>query len=82
MDRWNRGGFGIWLGSYVDIFFSDEANAKVREFLHERIREKVHDPETAEHADPQGLSVRLSSASRSTPATSRRSTCRTCTWST
>ena len=43
MDRWNRGGFGIWLGSYGDIFFSDEANAKIRKFLNEWIREKVHD---------------------------------------
>ena len=29
--RWDEGGFGIWLGSYVDIFFVDEANAKVRD---------------------------------------------------
>jgi cation diffusion facilitator CzcD-associated flavoprotein CzcO len=48
MARWKDGGFGIWLGSYVDIFFQDEANAKVREFLHARIREAVDDPETAE----------------------------------
>ena len=54
MERWNQGGFGIWLGSYLDIFFSDEANAKVRKFLNERIREKVHDPETAELLTPKG----------------------------
>lgn len=48
MPRWNEGGFGIWLGAYLDQFFTEEANAKVREFLHERIREKVDDPETAE----------------------------------
>ena len=52
--RWDEGGFGIWLGSYADIFFVDEANAKVREFLHDRIREKVHDPETAELLTPKG----------------------------
>jgi cation diffusion facilitator CzcD-associated flavoprotein CzcO len=52
--RWDEGGFGIWLGSYVDIFFSDEANAKVRSFLHDRIREKVTDPETAELLVPKG----------------------------
>ena len=52
--RWEQGGFGIWLGSYVDIFFVDEANAKVREFLHDRIREKVNDPETAELLIPKG----------------------------
>ena len=52
--RWDDGGFGIWLGGYVDMFFTDEANAKVREFLHDQIREKVHDPETAELLIPKG----------------------------
>jgi cation diffusion facilitator CzcD-associated flavoprotein CzcO len=52
--RWDEGGFGLWLGSYVDIFFNDEANAKVREFLHERIRETVQDPATAELLTPKG----------------------------
>ena len=52
--RWEQGGFGIWLGSYVDIFFNDDANATVREFLHDRIRETVDDPETAELLIPKG----------------------------
>ena len=52
--RWDEGGFGIWLGSYVDMFFNDDANAKVRRFLHDRIREKVDDPETAELLIPKG----------------------------
>ena len=51
--RWDEGGFGIWLGSYADMFFTDEANAKVRAFLHERIREKVRDPRTAELLTPK-----------------------------
>ncbi len=54
MARWEEGGFGIWLGAYADIFFVDEANAKVREFLHDRIRETVEDPETAELLIPKG----------------------------
>ena len=53
MARWEEGGFGIWLGSYSDMFFVDEANAKVREFLHDRIRETVDDPETAELLIPK-----------------------------
>lgn len=52
--RWDEGGFGIWLGAYADQFYVEEANAKVREFLHERIREKVDDPETAELLIPKG----------------------------
>ena len=54
MERWDRGGFGIWVGGYPDILISDEANAKVREFLHARIKEKVHDPETARMLTPNG----------------------------
>jgi cyclohexanone monooxygenase len=52
MSRWDAGGFGIWVGGYVDILYSDEANAKVRAFLHDRIREKVRDPETARLLTP------------------------------
>jgi len=53
-ERWDRGGFGIWVGGYADILTSDEANAKVREFLHARIQEKVRDPETARMLTPTG----------------------------
>lgn len=53
MPRWDVGGFGIWLGGFADQFFTDEANAKVRAFLHDRIREKVDDPETAELLIPK-----------------------------
>jgi cation diffusion facilitator CzcD-associated flavoprotein CzcO len=52
MTRWDEGGFGVWIGAYVDVLYSDEANAKVRAFLHERIREKVRDPQTAELLTP------------------------------
>jgi len=38
--RWEQGGFGIWVGGYVDIFYTDEANAKVREFLREPSRRR------------------------------------------
>jgi len=52
--RWDEGGFGIWLGAYADQFFVEEANAKVRAFLHKRIRERVDDPDTAELLIPRG----------------------------
>lgn len=54
MSRWEQGGFSLWLGGYVDIFFTDEANAKVRRFMHDRIREKVDDPATADLLTPSG----------------------------
>jgi len=52
--RWDEGGFGVWIGGYLDALYFDEANAKVREFLHERIREKVRDPETTRLLTPTG----------------------------
>jgi cation diffusion facilitator CzcD-associated flavoprotein CzcO len=52
--RWDDGGFGLWLGNYNDIFFSDESNRTVREFLDGRIRATVADPETAELLVPKG----------------------------
>jgi cyclohexanone monooxygenase len=54
MKRWNDGGFGVWVGAYLDMFYDDEANAKVRKFLAARIREKVNDPATAELLVPKG----------------------------
>jgi cyclohexanone monooxygenase len=52
--RWNRGGFGIWVGGYMDQFFTEEANVKVRNFLEDRIRARVNDPATAELLIPKG----------------------------
>jgi cation diffusion facilitator CzcD-associated flavoprotein CzcO len=51
-DRWDRGGFGLWLGNYDDILESKEANDIVSEWVRERIRERVDDPETAEKLTP------------------------------
>jgi cyclohexanone monooxygenase len=54
MSRWEKGGFALWLGGYIDIFFHQEANEKVKKFMHDRIKEKVHDPATAELLTPTG----------------------------
>jgi cation diffusion facilitator CzcD-associated flavoprotein CzcO len=52
-DRWDRGGFGLWLGNYDDILESKEANDTVSEWVRERIRERVDDAETAEKLTPR-----------------------------
>jgi cation diffusion facilitator CzcD-associated flavoprotein CzcO len=54
MSRWEKGGFALWLGGYIDVFFHMEANEKVKKFMHDRIREKVDDPDTAELLIPTG----------------------------
>ena len=54
MSRWEEGGFALWVGGYIDVFFHHEANDKVKKFLHDRIREKVDDPAIADLLTPTG----------------------------
>ncbi len=49
---WQRGGFGFFLDLYSDIAISEEANATLADFVREKIREAVHDPETARKLMP------------------------------
>ena len=52
-ERWDRGGFGLWLGNYDDILEDREANDFVSEWVRQKIRERVDDPETAEKLTPR-----------------------------
>jgi cation diffusion facilitator CzcD-associated flavoprotein CzcO len=52
-ERWDRGGFGLWLANYNDIFFTREANDTISEWLREKIQERVDDPVTAEKLTPR-----------------------------
>jgi len=49
---WQRGGFKFFLDGYNDIVMSEEANASLADFIRDKIREIVHDPETAEKLMP------------------------------
>lgn len=53
---WNRlyaePGFGIWLGNFREIFMDPVANAEFSEFIADKIRQRVHDPITAEKLIP------------------------------
>lgn len=51
---WNRLGFGFAL-AYHDILLNEEANAKVVEFVHRKIAEKVDDPVVREKLTPRGF---------------------------
>jgi len=50
--RWARGGFGF-LGGFDDALTDAQANEVAAEFVRERIRETVHDPEVAERLCPR-----------------------------
>jgi cation diffusion facilitator CzcD-associated flavoprotein CzcO len=52
-ERWDRGGFGLWLGNYDDILEDREANDAVSEWVRQKIRERVDDPETAKKLTPR-----------------------------
>ena len=50
-DRWALGGFRF-NGSFTDIGINLEANATAADFIRDRIRETVEDPDTAERLTP------------------------------
>lgn len=50
-DLWNDGSLHFWLG-FAEVFFDEEVNNYISEFVRNRIRERVKDPETAEKLIP------------------------------
>lgn len=50
--RWQQGGFRF-LHSFEDIVQNEDTNQKVTEFVREKIREQVEDPEVAEKLVPK-----------------------------
>jgi cation diffusion facilitator CzcD-associated flavoprotein CzcO len=52
-ERWDRGGFGLWLGNYDDILENRDANDAVSQWVRAKIRERVDDPVTAEKLTPR-----------------------------
>jgi len=46
-------GFGIWLANFPEIFIDEKANAEVSEYIADRIRQRVKDPEVAEKLIPK-----------------------------
>ena len=46
-------GFGIWMGNFRDILIDEKANALISDFIANKIRERVKDPEIAEKLIPK-----------------------------
>ena len=55
-DRWNAGGTGF-IASFSDLITDEVANAAAAEFLHDRIRDTVDDPQIAEALIPRSQMV-------------------------
>jgi cyclohexanone monooxygenase len=51
---WDAGGFAFWLANYQDMFFSQEANDLIADYLKRKIRRTVKDPVVAEKLIPKG----------------------------
>jgi cation diffusion facilitator CzcD-associated flavoprotein CzcO len=57
LELWDRlydgPGFGIWLQNFVEIFMDEDANAEFSDYIADRIRQRVDDPELAEKLIPK-----------------------------
>jgi cyclohexanone monooxygenase len=52
-ELWQRGGFRFFVDGYGDVAVSEEANATLADFIRDKIRAIVHDPETARKLMPE-----------------------------
>ena len=50
---WQEPGFKKWLSNFYDVMMPGEANEDYAEFVRNKIRERVHDPEVAEMLVPK-----------------------------
>lgn len=53
-DRWDRGGFRLFIDSFGDILFDRAANDTVAGYIRDRIHERVDDPAVADLLAPEG----------------------------
>ncbi|KAJ3997445.1 cyclohexanone monooxygenase [Lentinula boryana] len=51
-DKWQKGGFHFWIGSYGDIFFKQDANDVAYAFWRDKTRARINDPEMKEKLAP------------------------------
>ncbi|QIX27760.1 alpha/beta hydrolase fold domain-containing protein [Nocardioides sp. JQ2195] len=47
-DRWDRGGFRLFIDSFEDVLLDQDANDTAADYIRSRIRERVQDPATAD----------------------------------
>ncbi len=51
-NKWREKGFGFWLGNFADIMTDMKANQVVAEFVREKIRARIKDPDVASLLTP------------------------------
>ncbi len=50
---YDQPGFSIWLANFPEIFLEEEANAAISDYIADRIRQRVNDPQIAEKLIPK-----------------------------
>ena len=50
---WKEGSLSFWIGQFPEIFFEEEANREISQFVKDKIRLRVRDPITAEKLIPK-----------------------------
>ena len=50
---WKEGSLSFWIGQFPEIFFEEEANKEISQFVRDKIRSRVKDPITAEKLVPK-----------------------------
>lgn len=51
-DLWQKGGFRLWIGGFLDVLLDDEANRVVYEFWRDKVRHRIKDANLAEKLAP------------------------------
>ena len=51
-DCWNDGSLKLWISSFAELFFEEEVNAEISEFVREKMRERLKDPKLCEQLIP------------------------------
>jgi cation diffusion facilitator CzcD-associated flavoprotein CzcO len=52
-DLYERPGFAILAGNFMEVFLDEAANRELSDYIADRIRRRVHDPEVAEKLIPR-----------------------------
>ncbi len=50
---WADGSLTFWHGSFQELFFDEEVNKDISDFVHDKIRARVNDPDVAEKLLPR-----------------------------
>jgi acetone monooxygenase len=51
-EMWSEGSLSFWVGSFPELFFDPQVNEEISDFVRDKIRARIKDPEVAEKLIP------------------------------